>query len=97
MFNVTINELDSVLEAFNMADSGFSRAIHDLRSSLTSVRSLSEILHDYPNINGNKRKEFLDIIVQEAERMARIITQADASFQTLPNTVTQIPKTNITK
>ena len=96
MFYVTINELDSVLEAFKMTDSGFSKVIHDLRSSLASVRSLSEILHDYPNINGSKRKEFLDIIVQEAERMALIITQADASYQTLPNTVTHIPKTNIT-
>lgn len=79
-----------------MADKGFSGVIHDLRSSLASVRSLSEILQDYPNINGNKRKEFLDIIVQEAERMAHIITQADASFQTIPETIAQAPNSNTT-
>ena len=76
-----------------MMDKGFSRVIHDLRSSLASVRSLSEILQEYPNINGSKREEFLDIIVQEAERMARIITQADSSFQLLPETVVQIQST----
>lgn len=79
-----------------MTDKVLSGIIHDLRSSLASVRSLSEILHDHPNINGSKRKEFLNIILQEAERMALIITQADASFQTLPNSVSQIPKMNIT-
>lgn len=77
-----------------MTDKVLSGIIHDLRSSLASVRSLSEILQDYPDINGNKRKEFLGIIVQEAERMAHIITQADASFQTVPETISQMPNTN---
>ena len=79
-----------------MTDKVFSGFIHDLRSSIASVRSLSEILQEYPNINGSKRKEFLDIIVQEAERMAHIITRADSSFQNLPETVGQFPNTNIT-
>ena len=61
-----------------MADDGFTMVIHDLRTPLTSVRSLTEILHDYPNINGKKRREFLDIIIQETERMTGIIKQAES-------------------
>ena len=61
-----------------MADDGFTRVIHDLRTPLTSVRSLTKILHDYPNINGKKRREFLDIIIQETERMTGIIKQAES-------------------
>ncbi len=61
-----------------MVDNGFTNIIHDLRTPLTSVRSLSEILHDYPNINGKKRREFLDIIIQETERMTGIIKRVES-------------------
>ncbi len=61
-----------------MADNGDNRVIHDLRTPLTSVRSLSEILHDYPNLNSQKRQEFLDIIIRETERMAGIIRRAES-------------------
>ena len=63
-----------------MTNDGFAWLINDLRTPLTSVRSLSEILHDYPNINGKKRREFLDIIIQETERMAGIIKRAESPF-----------------
>ena len=65
-----------------MTINGFSNFIHELQSALTSVRSLSEILQDYPDINGRKRNIFLDIIIQESERMTGIIKQAEAPFQT---------------
>ena len=61
-----------------MADNGFTNVIYDLRTPLTSVRSLSEILHDYPNINGKKRREFLDLIVQETERMTGMIKRVES-------------------
>ena len=61
-----------------MANNGFTNVIHDLRTPLTSVRSLSEILHDYPNINGKKRREFLDIIIQETKKMTGIIKDAES-------------------
>jgi MFS family permease len=61
-----------------MAGDGFTQVINDLRTPLTSVRSLSEILHDYPDITGQKRREFLDIILQETEKMTGIITRAEA-------------------
>jgi signal transduction histidine kinase len=61
-----------------MANNGFTNVMHALRTPLTSVRSLSEILHDYPNINGKKRREFLDIIIQETEKMTGIIKQTES-------------------
>ena len=78
-----------------MADNGFSKVIHELRSSLTSVRSLSEILQDYPDITGSKRREFLDIIIKEAERMAHIIKQAESPFTAIPITSTSIQTLNV--
>ena len=71
-----------------MTDNGFTRVIHDLRTPLTSVRSLTEILHDYPNINGKKRREFLDIIIQETERMTGIVKQADSPVRSTSEAVT---------
>ena len=72
-----------------MADNGFTRIIHDLRTPLTSVRALTEILHDYPNINGKKRREFLDIIIQETERMTGIIKRAESPVRSTSEAVTQ--------
>jgi len=63
----------------DMANEEFTSDICDLRTPLTSVRSLTEILHDYPNINGKKRREFLGIIIQETERMTGIIKRAESS------------------
>ncbi len=64
-----------------MTHEGFSKTIHDLRAPLTSVRSLSEILKDYSNLNKKKRGEFLDIIIHETERMAGIIKQVESPVQ----------------
>ena len=61
-----------------MKNDGFTGILHDLRSPLTSVRSLSEILHDYPDINGKKQREFLDIIFKETERMTGILKRAES-------------------
>ena len=64
-----------------MADDKFTSVILDLLAPITSVRSLTEILLDYPNINGKKRREFLDIIIRETERMSGIIERAEAPIR----------------
>ena len=66
-------------EKQDMANEEFTSDIHDLRTPLTSVRSLTEILHDYPNINGKKRRKFLGIIIQETKKMTGIIKRAESS------------------
>ena len=69
-----------------MTDEAVARVIHDLRTPLTSVWSLSEILHDYPNLNGKKRGEFLDIIIREAKRMTGIINGVESPIQSTSET-----------
>jgi signal transduction histidine kinase len=46
---------------------------HELRTPLTSIRSFSEIVHDYPDLPVEERREFLQIIVQESERLTRLL------------------------
>lgn len=45
---------------------------HELRTQLASVRSLSEVLHDYPNIDEHTRREFTGIIMDETDRLTRL-------------------------
>ena len=72
-----------------MADNGVSRFIHDMRTPLTSVRSLSEILYDYPDLNSKKRQEFLDIIIRETKRMSGIIKQLESPVLSTSGIFTQ--------
>ena len=46
---------------------------HELRTPLTSIRSFSEIVHDHPDLPIEERREFLQIIVQESERLTRLL------------------------
>ncbi len=48
---------------------------HELRTPLTSIRGLSEILYDTPNIDLDQQQRFLATIISESERMSRLITQ----------------------
>jgi signal transduction histidine kinase len=46
-----------------------------LRTPLTSVRSIAEILHANPGIEHRQHQEFTAIIVKESERLTRLINQ----------------------
>jgi len=46
-----------------------------LRTPLTSIRALSEMLHDDPKLELVERKRFLGIILGETERLTRLINQ----------------------
>jgi len=78
-----------------MTEEAVARVIDDLRTPLTSVWSLSEILHDYPNLNGKKRREFLDIIIREAKRMTGIINGAESRFQSASETCDRAQLNNL--
>ncbi len=54
-------------------DSVMPTMTHELRSPLTSVRALSEILRDNPDIDAHRRQEFLGIIIQETERLTSAV------------------------
>jgi Na+/proline symporter/nitrogen-specific signal transduction histidine kinase len=62
-------------EVDRMKDDFISTVTHELRTPLTSIRALSEMLHEDPRIDLANRKRFLSIIVNETERLTRLINQ----------------------
>jgi signal transduction histidine kinase len=72
--NIRLKELDRLKDEF------IATVTHELKTPLTSVRSVTEILYDNPNIDTQHRQDFLGIIVKESERLTRLITQV-LSFQ----------------
>ncbi len=48
-------------------------ASHDFINSLSSVRSVSELLMEYPGLDDGDRIRFLNIIREETERLMRLL------------------------
>jgi Na+/proline symporter/nitrogen-specific signal transduction histidine kinase len=67
--NERLRELDRLKDDF------VSTVTHELRTPLTSIRAFSEILRDNPNLDAAERQKFLDIVIQESERLTRLINQ----------------------
>ncbi len=67
--NARLQELDRLKDEF------MSTVTHELRTPLTSIRAVSEILLDSPEIAPEERERFLAIIVKETERLTRLINQ----------------------
>ena len=62
-------------EVDRLKDDFISTVTHELRTPLTSIRALSEILYDNPQLEGAQRTKFLGIIIKESERLTRLINQ----------------------
>lgn len=67
--NERLRELDTLKAEF------IATVTHELRTPITSIKSLSKILLDHPELDKPRQKEFLDILVRESERVARLINQ----------------------
>jgi Na+/proline symporter/signal transduction histidine kinase len=67
--NRRLRELD------HMKDDFVSTVTHELRTPLTSMRAFAEILLDNPELPQPQRERFLHIVVDEIERLSRLITQ----------------------
>lgn len=52
-----------------------SSVTHELRTPLTSIRALSEMMFDDPEISIDDRQRFLGIIVSETNRLTRLVNQ----------------------
>ncbi|HCY61597.1 MAG TPA: histidine kinase [Oxalobacteraceae bacterium] len=65
--NARLTELDRLKDEF------LSTITHELRTPLTSIRAFSEILRDHPQLDAEKRGEYLDIVIRESERLTRLI------------------------
>jgi len=60
-------------ELDRLKDSFLSTVSHEFRTPLTAIRSFSEILLRYEDVDDESRKEFLGIINSESERLTRMI------------------------
>ncbi len=58
-----------------LKDDFISSVTHELRTPLTSIRGLSELMRDDPQMDGAQRQQFLDIVVAESERLSRLVNQ----------------------
>ncbi len=67
--NERLQELDRLKDEF------VATVSHELRTPLTSIRAFSEILLATPDMESTQRKEFLDIVVKESERLTRLVDQ----------------------
>ncbi len=67
--NERLTELDRLKDDF------VSTVTHELRTPLTSIRAITEILLDDPEVEIGQRRKFLGIITKEAERLSRLINQ----------------------
>jgi Na+/proline symporter/nitrogen-specific signal transduction histidine kinase len=67
--NERLQELDRLKDDF------VSTVTHELRTPLTSIRAFSEILIDNPDLDADERAGFLQPIVDETERLTRLINQ----------------------
>ena len=47
---------------------------HELRTPITAVRAISELLEDNPDIDDADRRTFINQIIYEAERMSKLIS-----------------------
>jgi Na+/proline symporter/nitrogen-specific signal transduction histidine kinase len=74
--NQRLQELD------RMKDDFISTVSHELRTPLTAIRSLAELLHEYPDTPPERQREFTGIIIRETRRLTRLITQV-LDFQKL--------------
>ena len=67
--NRRLRELDRLKDDF------VSTVTHELRTPLTSMRAFAEILLDNPELPRQERERFLEIVIDEIERLSRLISQ----------------------
>ncbi|MGF1560641.1 MAG: ATP-binding protein [Geminicoccaceae bacterium] len=67
--NQRLRELDRLKDEF------LSTVTHELRTPLTSIRALTELMYDEPDMDLEQRREFLGIVIRESERLTRLINQ----------------------
>ena len=67
--NQRLREMDQLKDDF------IATVTHELRTPITSIRAVSNILNDNPNLVAKKRQEFLNIIISESARISRLINQ----------------------
>lgn len=67
--NEQLKELDQLKAEF------ITSVTHELRTPITSVKALAKILFDNRDLPEKQSAEYLDIIVKESDRVARLVNQ----------------------
>lgn len=70
---ILTNGNNQVLTPYGFQDDILSTVTHELRTPLTSIRAISGILHDNPDLENDQRDQFLDIILEESERLTNLV------------------------
>ena len=71
-----LREANEQLQSLDhLKDDFMSSVTHELRTPLTSIRALSELMLDTPDMEAGQREEFLAIVVSESERLSRLVNQ----------------------
>lgn len=62
---------------------GYAEVEHELKTPLTSIRALTEILLHFPDISEGDRSHFLALVAEENKRLGRTIERllGDPRFQ----------------
>ena len=58
-----------------LKDDFLTTVAHEIRTPLTSIRALSEIVFDNPDMEIEERAHFLGTVVKESDRLSRLINQ----------------------
>jgi signal transduction histidine kinase len=58
-----------------LKDDFLSTVTHEIRTPITSIKALSEILYDNEDIDHSERQHFLNTIIKESDRLSRLINQ----------------------
>lgn len=67
--NQKLHEQDRIRNDF------ISTVTHELRTPITAIRAMSEILRENPELEPDEKQEFLDGVVREAERMTELVNE----------------------
>ncbi len=71
-----LKEANEILKRTDkLKDDFLSTVAHEIRTPLTSIRALSEIVYDNPDMDVEEREHFLSTVVKESDRLSRLINQ----------------------
>jgi signal transduction histidine kinase len=66
---------EQLLLTDKLKDDFLATVTHEIRTPLTSIKALSEILYDNDDLEHEERQHFLSTIIKESDRLSRLINQ----------------------
>ncbi|OYT75018.1 MAG: PAS domain-containing sensor histidine kinase [Armatimonadetes bacterium JP3_11] len=72
LFAIALIDKSELLRLEQVRRDFVANVSHEFRTPLASIRSLSETIHDDPDMPLETRQRFLNLIIQEADRLTRI-------------------------